>query len=91
MTSTPSTSSSSREQQYRELANTIAQQATALAEGTATAPRKAVVALLRSNVETLAAWTADDRSGALHVYYPPLGAATCKRCGLSERKGNHYR
>jgi hypothetical protein len=48
--------------QYRDLANTVAAQAEALATGTHTGPAYAAAQLLRSNVETLVAWTPDDRS-----------------------------
>lgn len=47
--------------QRRDLAAAIAQQATALAEGTVTGPEHGAVARLVANVETLAAWTPDDR------------------------------
>lgn len=43
--------------QRRELAQTIANQAQALADGNITAPESAVVALILNNVQTLAAWT----------------------------------
>lgn len=50
-------------QQRRELAEVIANQAEALANGTNTGSQYGAVQLLKSNVETLAAWTPDDRSG----------------------------
>lgn len=48
--------------QVRELAATIAAQATAIAEGTATGPLYAHVCRLDSNVQMLRAWVPDDRS-----------------------------
>lgn len=51
----------SKTKQYRELASTISNQAKAIAEGNLTGPVHGAVALLRSNVEMLAAWTEDDR------------------------------
>lgn len=43
--------------EYVELLDTIANQVEALKTGTHTGPRSAVVALLKHNVDTLAAWT----------------------------------
>ena len=47
----------------RELAATIATQADAIAEGRVIGPVHAAVARLTHNVDTLRAWTTDDRSG----------------------------
>ena len=47
--------------QRRELAQTIANQAQALADGTFTGAEHANVARLADNVATLKAWTPDDR------------------------------
>jgi hypothetical protein len=52
------------QRQCRELAEAIATQAQALADGTVIGPRHAAVARLARNVDTLRAWTPDDRSGA---------------------------
>lgn len=46
----------------RDLAATIARQAQALADGAVKGPEWAQVARLVTNVETLRAWTPDDRS-----------------------------
>lgn len=48
---------------YLELAQAIAQQAQAIADGTVQGPVFAAVRRLKANVETLEAWTPDDRSG----------------------------
>lgn len=53
-----------RERQCRDLAATIATQAQAIADGTVIGPRHGAVRRLVSNVQTLVAWTDDDRSGA---------------------------
>jgi hypothetical protein len=47
--------------QYRELAATIADQAQAIADGTVVGPLHGAVARLKSNLDTLVAWTPDDR------------------------------
>ncbi|WP_280502046.1 hypothetical protein [Nocardia farcinica] len=53
---------SARDRQYRDLANVIAQQAEAIALGKVPAGQlHAQVRRLASNVDTLAAWTPDDR------------------------------
>jgi hypothetical protein len=46
--------------EYDELLDTIINQAEAIKSGRHTAPRSAVVALLRHNVDTLAAWTPEE-------------------------------
>lgn len=28
---------------------------------------------------------------SIHVFYPIFGTKVCKRCGLTLKKGNHYR
>jgi hypothetical protein len=48
--------------QIRELADTIAAQAQAIADGAVTGPLFAAVRRLRSNVDTLEAWCPDDRT-----------------------------
>jgi hypothetical protein len=48
--------------QYRELAATIATQAQAITDGKVTGPIHAAVKRLQGNLDTLAAWTPDDRS-----------------------------
>lgn len=50
--------------QIRDLARTISTQAAAIADGTVIGPRWAAVRRLADNVDTLTAWTTDDRSGA---------------------------
>jgi hypothetical protein len=50
-------STSKREAQIHDLANTIAQQAEAIATGNHTAPATAVARLLRENAMTLLTWT----------------------------------
>lgn len=52
---------SATETQIRELAATIADQVQAIADGTTTGPRAAAIALISSNLDTLAAWIGDDR------------------------------
>ena len=49
-------------QEYRDQAWAIAAQARAIAEGRTIGPIHAAVARLAANVETLRAWTPDDRS-----------------------------
>lgn len=59
-TSRPATDDDNR--QYRELAQAIANQAQALADGTTVGPRHAQVRKIRANVDMLLAWTEDDRA-----------------------------
>lgn len=49
------------EEQIQELASAIAEQASAIADGTLTGPRYAAVRRLINNVDTLRAWVGDDR------------------------------
>lgn len=88
MTNTTNTASA---RAYREQAEAIARLATALAEGSLQGPRHAAVARLRGMVETLAAWTSDDRStpvfvGGVLAYGDVLEDAVtraeCHNCGL---------
>jgi hypothetical protein len=60
----------SKASHYRQLAFTISNQAKAIAEGNHTGPVYGAVQLLKSNIETLEAWTEDDRSTEV----------TCKFC-----------
>lgn len=53
---------SATQQQVQELAQAIANQAQALADGQVIGPVYASVRRLAANVETLKAWTTDDRS-----------------------------
>lgn len=51
------------DQQFRDLAATVAMQAQAIADGTVIGPVWAAVRRLKSNVEMLESWACDDRSG----------------------------
>jgi hypothetical protein len=55
------TASGATEAQIRQLANDIAMQASAIAEGTLTGPRYAALRRLTDNVDTLSHWVGDDR------------------------------
>jgi hypothetical protein len=59
------------EQQIRDLAATIADQAQAIADGTLTGPLYAHARLVLRNAELLAAWVPDDRSGMPAAAGPP--------------------
>lgn len=53
--------SNAPEGHIRELADRIATQARAIAEGTLIGPRYAAINRLQDNLDTLAAWVGDDR------------------------------
>lgn len=53
--------SKASEEQIRELAATLADQAQAIADDTIVGPRFAAIKRLQDNVDTLAAWVGDDR------------------------------
>lgn len=60
--------------QYVELANTIANQAAAIAEGHFQGPSlRAQVALLKNNINTLEAWTPGEEEDEPHVRTDALG------------------
>lgn len=50
------------EDQITDLAQTIANQAEAIATGTLIGPRYSAIKRLQTNVDTLAAWAGDDRT-----------------------------
>jgi hypothetical protein len=92
------------EQQIRELAGTIADQAQAIKDGTLTGPLYAHARLIRNNAETLAAWAAtlgtgpDARQGEpepgirdhVRLWHPRIGARGVTDAELGRRHGQEH-